>query len=256
MGRNLGLISRVVAGLSALSLVVLKASTEAGWIAANATVEFWIIVAAGTVVFVQSIRGTVQLYRRPRREHRRRQLEKAVLASLKSIGEITGLDLTTLGGSVFVLRHRRLIGTRRRLKRLIRYRLNEYPQGSGISWTRGKGAVGLSLKYRTPQHFDWRQLASDWNEPLNSPPDAYAALSPMQRMGFSYDEFCRLAPKYAEGLAVPILSEDSQHVLGVFAVDVPYAPENREQPCRLISPEVGQIATSCAGVLRDVLEDA
>ncbi|WP_434612779.1 hypothetical protein [Arthrobacter sp. A5] len=245
-----------MAALLALALVVLKGATQVGWVATNATLEFWIIAGAGAVVFVQSIRGGVQLYRLPRREHRQKQLEKAVLASLKSIGQITLLDLTALGGSLFVLPRHRWLWKRRHLTRRIRYRLNEYPQGSGIFWTEGKGAVGQAVRDLAPRHFDWRQVAATWNEPGIVPAEAYDALSKADRMGFSYDEFRKIAPKYAEGLAVPILSEDSERILGVFAVDVPYAPELKDQPCRLDSPQVIQIATACAGVLRDILDES
>lgn len=209
MGRTSGLIARIVAAVLALLLVVLKAATLAGWIAANPTVEFWIIVAAGLVVFVQSLRGAARLSRLPRQEQRQRQLEKAVLASLKSVSDVTHVDLTTIGGCVYAVRRHAWPFRHRRLRRLVRYRLSEYPQGSGIKWTDRKGVVGQSLRDVAPRHFNWRQIAADWNDPRNVPRTAYDALPQAERMGFPFEEFRKVARKYSEGLAVPIVSDGS-----------------------------------------------
>ncbi len=255
MGRSFGFSVRVVAAALALVLVVLKAAAQVGWISGDPTIEFWIIVAAGAVVFTESIRGAVQINRLPRRKHRQRQLEKAVLASLKSIAQVTHLDLTRLGGSVYTVRPHHVLWRTRQLRRVLRYRLDEYPQGSGVKWSEGKGVVGWAVRDRSPRHFDWRHIAAVWNGPGLDAAAAYAALSEEERMGFSFDEFRKLARKYAEGVAVPIISDNSERILGVFAVDLPFVPGPENSLCRLDAPQVIQIAVACAGLLRDVLED-
>ncbi len=158
---------------------MLKAATLEGWIAANPTAEFSIIVAAGLLVFVQSLRGAARLGRLPRQDQRQRQLEKAVLASLKSVSHVTHVDLTTIGGCVYAVRGHAWPFRRRRLGR---YRLNEYPQGSGIMWTDRKGVVGQSLRDVAPRHFIWRRPVPDHGPWTN---DGAPAREPRTRMSRS-----------------------------------------------------------------------
>jgi hypothetical protein len=176
------------------------------------------------------------------------------LASLKSISDVTHIDLTEIGGCVYTVRRRLWPFRHRRLRRVVRYRLNEYPQGWGIQWSDRKGVVGQAMRDISPRHFDWREVAAAWNRPGNLPWEAYTSLSEAERMGFSYDEYRKVARKYSEGLAVPIVSNGQGRVLGVFAVDLPYTPGYELEPCRLDSPMVIRIATACAGMLRDMLE--
>lgn len=195
-----------------------RGQAAGGMIAPNPTVAFWIVVAAGLVVFVQTVRGAARLNRLPRQQQHQRQLEKAVLASLKSISDVTHIDLTEIGGCVYTVRRRLWPFRPRRLRRVARYRLNEHPQGSGIQWSDRRGVVGQAMRDVAPRHFDWREVAAAWNRPENVPWEAHASLPEAARRGFSYDEFRKVARKYSEGLAVPIVSDGQGRFRGGLAV--------------------------------------
>lgn len=256
MSRKWGLVWRVIVALLAVILVGLKAATEVKWISGNAVIEFWVLMAAGLAVFGQSTHGAVQLYRKPRTEKRQKQIEKAVLACLKSIGEDSHIDPFTIGGSVYVFRRRRWwFSKKRRLKRIVRYRLNDYPQESVIAWTDKKGVVGKAATAALRSYVDWISIATDWNSGKALTVDQFSSLTKEERHGFSYDEYRQVASKYMEALAVPIVgSKQNPAVLGVLGIDLPYDEDRVGKPPALNGRRVTQFAYVCAATIQPFID--
>jgi hypothetical protein len=118
-------------------------------------------------------------------------------------------------------------------------------------WTSGKGAIGRAWQERRPVHCPWRPIADALgNKPISEA--EFSALTAEQTWGFTRDEFIGIVDKYAEVLAVPILSELGGSVLGVLSLDVP----KRLGLTDLIldSDDAEAVATAAVALIRDDLK--
>lgn len=226
----MALFLRIVAAISGAALLVIQALIEVD-VYHNPT---WIVVALVIVVafasLVDNTRASWRAARAEDRERRYARIQKAATAALVEISERTGVELPVMGASVFKV-HRRVhfawswpfLRRERILSRVLRFRLSYSPQPSTVVWTSGKGAIGQCLHSGRAIHKDWSPIARRY---AKKPPteQKYATLPAETRSGFTYREFVGIAGKYAEILAVPIMSEDGASILGVISIDRPYDP--------------------------------
>lgn len=251
--RAWGVAWRVIAAILAFAVVVLRSISEVGWIPRNSVFEFVTLLVVGLFVLIDSIAGAVRAARRPGLEKKRQRISKAILGSLKSVQDETGVRLEVLGGSVFVPKRTRWL-RRKRLARIERYRLSDYPQPSRVVWSEGKGAIGEAWRSGVESHVAWADVASRWGRGAIRSEEDFAQVPLEDRAGFDWEEFAGIVDKYAEILAVPIMSSDGSKVLGVYAIDVPLDPRDRLQTGRQLNTQaVLAVATACAALLRDVL---
>ncbi|GAA3301985.1 hypothetical protein [Glutamicibacter nicotianae] len=189
--------------------------------------EHWIIasiisaIAVAVIVAVDGSMAIVKAKRTRRDEALRKDIQRVLLASLKTLSESTGVNIVYLGASVF-----RYKKTKEgfKLNLLERYRLDDFPPRSIIKWTQGKGAIGAAAQKRTTVHCDWVALSQSLRNKCAPEDQIFSSLSDEDRFGFTDDELREMAGKYYESLATPILSASSRKILGVLAIDIP----NRE----------------------------
>lgn len=264
MKRVLGLIWRIIVALVALALVVLKSATEVKFIGGDPQLEFVLLVAAGVAVFLESVVKAVQLIRRPAIETKKKRLEKAVLSCLQSISASTAIDVSEIGGSAFVIRRpfpwfalQRAfpwVGGNRVLRRVLRLRLNDEPQPSKIKWTLDKGAIGSAARTGEVRHADWTAYATALNTTTGQEAVVYQNVPEDQRFGLSQEDFCRMARKYSESLAIPLIDSMGTRIIGSLSIDIPYESSRASQGRVLKSPETTR-AVACAAVVADIILD-
>jgi hypothetical protein len=156
------------------------------------------------------------------------RIYQASVAAAAFTTRLTGIDILTMGVSVFkVKRHlavRRswcFLYLRQELHRVERVRLSDLPQPTTVTWGSGKGAIGRCLATRRWQHKDWSPVVARFAgaEPTA---DEFDQLPEDDRSGFTYDEFVGIVHKYAEVIAVPIMSVGGSSIVGVLAIDRRY----------------------------------
>jgi len=185
-------------------------------------------------------------------------MQKAITAALVEISAETTISLPILGASVFRVQKRiRLtkswpfVGWESFLFRVLHFRLSASPQPSTVVWTPGKGAIGQCVRSRRAVHKNWSPIARRYR---HKPPSAakYASLPAETKSGFTYEEFIGIVEKYAEILAVPIMSEDGANILGVISIDRPYDPARTDEV--LDTPAVEGIAETAVAAIRGDLD--
>lgn len=216
------------------------------WIAAGALIVFevllqlniyrdptWIPVAIAIVVavgsFVTNFLGSVRAATAARREGARQRIQKACIAAAALTHDITGLDILSIGVSVFRAKRRPAMRLAwwpfylrvHHLDRVERFRLKDTPQPSTVAWLAGKGAIGKCLETRRRVHKNWSPIVVRFQD---NPPtqDQFAQLPEGDRDGFTFDEFIGIMDKYAEILALPIMSVGGGAIVGVIAIDRPF----------------------------------
>lgn len=260
----LGLIWRIIIALVALALVVLKSATEVKFIGGEPQLEFALLVTAGIAVFLESVVKAIQLIRRPAIETKKKRLEKTVLSCLQSISASTSIDVSELGGSVFITRRPfpwfafqrsfPWIRANRVLRRVLRFRLNDEPQPSKIKWTLDRGAIGPAAETGVVQHADWTAYARALNTGVSNDASVYQNVPLDQRFGLSQEDFCRMARKYSESLAIPLINSTGTKIIGSLSIDIPYDNSRANQGCMLNSPETTR-SIACAAVVADIILD-
>lgn len=137
------------------------------------------------------------------------------------------------------------------LWRAVQYRRRHKELATGISWRKGKGAIGLCWKTAATFHFDavatWgaAQLsASDWHQ-----------LSESDRLGLSYHEYTKVRLKYGRVLAVPVFrpgGSSKPQFIGCIVVDVP--PENLNSGPELNSLSIKNEIYAASSVLASSID--
>ncbi|WP_054246368.1 hypothetical protein [Rhodococcus opacus] len=229
--RQLALAARILLAVAAALVLALQALSQAK-IFENPT---WLPVVLGLAVAFLTLsdnaRAAVRTARAPQRENAHMRVQKAAIAAVIEISKTTGVELEVIGGSVFTV-HKRIawkkslkcVRLQNALTRPVRFRVQDYPQASTVKWLSGKGAIGETLRHRSYAYIHWAPIAKRHGGPPPITREKFAAIQTGTRAGFTYKEFVGIVQKYAEILAVPIMSEDGAKILGVFAIDRPYVP--------------------------------
>jgi hypothetical protein len=197
----------------------------------------WVPIALAIVVAIGSVitnfRGTLHAATESRREGVRQRIQKASIGAAAVVHGITGLDMLTIGVSVFRARRRPALKCAlwpffmkvHHLERVERFRLTDIPQPSKVKWMAGKGAIGKCLETRRRVHKNWSPIVLRLQDHDVLTVDEYRQIPEADRDGFTYDEFVGIMDKYAEVLALPIMSAGGGEIVGVIAIDRPFDPE-------------------------------
>ena len=198
-------------------------------------------VGQGVCTCAESTRGLVQAWRRPAQLQLRAELSRVLQQGAFHIAERSGVDVETIGLSVFRLPGR--FSRSETLKQVIRHRFDDHPGPSHIRWTKGKGIVGMCWQDQAPVYRDLRKLAF---QARRQGADKIALTPAVKRvMGtMSRAEFDRIIVKYGEVYAEPIDNAANQ-MIGVLVVDIPFAPPV-SGGTRLDVPAVEQVIANVA----------
>ena len=215
----------------------------------------WVPLAAGVLsaalLFADNVRGAWRRYKEPEHAETRRRIELTLFAALETIARTSpGVEVTALGASLWVCSPRTVLRRRGGLRRVERFRLSGDVQATQVRWDLTKGAVGRCCSQAIPVHVDWRAARARWDDGRGLDADVVARLPDDVRQGFTLPELRRLLGKYAEVLAVPVMSAAGQ-CIGAISVDVPGAAA--PPSAFLGSPEVEVMLNRAAGLLRDDL---
>lgn len=185
------------------------------------------------------------------------EARRNVIGALVTISEATGLDLTQIGASVFVVPRFRLPWRDEHLVRLVRFRLTDTPQASAVLWTKDKAGIGKAWAQNKIVHEPVKALAEKYGSSDLSEAE-YAKISNASKRGFTHAEFRNIVGKYAEILAVPIQLPDdaSSKVIGVLSIDVPMTVEHQNLGNTLTSKTVERVATTCAKTIGQMVSGA
>lgn len=218
----------------------------------------WVPLAAGVLsaalLFADNVRGAWRRYKEPEHAETRRRIELTLFAALETIARTCpGVEVTALGASLWVCTPRTLLRRRGGLRRVERFRLSGDVQATQVRWDLTKGAVGRCCSQALPVHVDWRAARARWDDGRGLDADLVARLPDDVRQGFTLAELRRLLGKYAEVLAVPVMSAGGR-CIGAISVDVPGAAA--PPAAFLDAPEVEVMLNRAAGLLRDDLRGA
>lgn len=182
-------------------------------------------VTVAGLTFVDGVFGTVRRARAPGKSAAQARVQKALVALLVQISETNEVAIQHLGASVFKPQVRliawcwKLKRPGRVLIRVMRFRLDDHPQPTPVTWRKGKGAVGSCWGTARAVHRDWREQVREWSAPDLSR-QAFSQQMPEElKDNFEYSEYVAIAAKYSEVLAIPVLSV-AGGVVGVISIDV------------------------------------
>jgi hypothetical protein len=155
-----------------------------------------------------------------------------VLEQLRDGHQSLGLAFEDLGVSVWVptmwsrFRGRALRLPRKdfRLRRLNRFRPDDFPQSSNIPWTGDIGGIGKCWSGQREDYHDNHLLAKKWGN-VEITKEQFAKIPADTRRGFSREQFSRIVGKYSELRAIPIMHSDDENgtMIGVLTIDRVYA---------------------------------
>ncbi|SDN51375.1 hypothetical protein SAMN05660199_00170 [Klenkia soli] len=215
------------------------------------------IVSPAAVAIGEQIRGIVKERKSGSREERQQAVDLALTQAVLRIHDATGFDKYDIGVSVWRVRSPRLrwlTGGHGSLQRVGRRRFNPRPTPSDITWTRGKGVIGLCWEGQDELHKDLRPACKKYPNGACTE-TRWQSVSPDLRMGMSLEEFRMMIGKYGEVLAMPIKSAKGTF-LGCVAVDVPIEACNPDDVAKLGTTAVRNIAAATADVMQEVFGDA
>lgn len=216
--RGLALFFKILLAIGVLALVVWNGLVEFSFIKDDPVAKLALLVITGAIILIDSLVAALVDFRKKGQDRRRVEIRKTLLPLLRSIARGNHLDITMLGASVFVVRRRWIFWSR--LKRVERYRMSDLPQVSKVAWNRSKGAIGRAWRDPGIQHVDWRPIQARWGDGKVKTEQDWESVPEADRSGFSLEEFRIVVDKYAEILAIPMLT-DSGKCVGVLALDVP-----------------------------------
>lgn len=214
-----------------------------------------LIGAVAIVTLIDNVRTAFQTVRATQRQHAVARIAMTVMGMTNAVAHQCGLPTGVVGGSVFVARKRWVLRAQLlfivRTTVLIRppqwrIRYADGPQPSRVVWTTKKGAIGQAFTTGSIVYKYWAAIA-ERHGGRNGSIDAtsFTALSNDVKSGFTHNEFVSIVGKYAEILAVPIMSVDGGKVLGVFAIDRPYRADEPLQKlfdCSAVADSVERVA--------------
>ncbi|TIC78819.1 hypothetical protein [Nocardioides sp. GY 10127] len=244
--------------LAGLAVGTLVAAGEYETFKVSKTVLFWVTVsfaAASAAANGLSVWGNFRGWARTRAEVR---VQLALTQCLVAVAKEIGVDPDHLGVSAYIPAVRWVksdasvfLGLPAEvLVRVVRFRLQDVPQPSRVARTRSKGAVGECWATSRTIHRPWRQQAVQ-HSGASMTRQQFDQLSAHLRDGFEYAEYLRIAHKYSEVLAVPVLSEAGD-LVGVLSLDL--AMGANVQRDVLSTSAVDGIASVTATIVRDDLK--
>ncbi len=250
MQRGLLMSWRIILASTAFLVATAKTLVDIGIVNSKPGYGSIVIIGGALVVLADSVGRIVLTNRRGKAAALRADLEKSVQTTLKTISEVTGLDVWSLGGSVFVPRKRRL--REQTLERIARVRLSDSPQATVVKWVPGKGVVGQVWKERRNNHKNWKAIAERY--PADSiTEESFETIPDSARCGFTFEEFRAIVDKYAEIRGVLIWDESQKNIIGVLSIDVAMTDSHASLGLCLDSRESKETAERGAALLSNVL---
>lgn len=254
--RNVGALTfRIVMAVLGLTLLGIQALISRDVWTAPAWVQALLVIIVGFIALSDNVRSSIKEYSYPKAEGKRARIQKSAVGALAQISKDSGHDLMVLGVSVFAVRKKftrvfYIFPVRKpQLKRIERFRLTNSPQASTVKWVAGKGCIGEAWETRRQSYKDWRRIAEKYGEE-NLTKAQFDRLPAGTRSGFTYEEFRGIVDKYAEILAVPIMSVHGETVLGIISIDRPMI--DSEDPQQILGGKSALgIAESAAVAIRD-----
>lgn len=240
---------QLVLALLTLLIVLNKAAVELELYIAEPHFEPTALGIAAILVFAETTWGLVAGVQGRQWHLKKKRARKAVLACLITVATSVGLDVTEIGGSVFLVKRRQWYSSEKRLRRVIRHRLRDFPQQSTVEWTKGKGAIGTAWQERRAVHVNLRALSEKYAG-VTIDQAQFGKLSAEARGTFQHSEFQSVVGKYAEVLATPIWRKNE--IVGVLAIDVPVHTEHAAAGSSLDSRVAKEVAAHCADTLAEV----
>jgi hypothetical protein len=137
-----------------------------------------------------------------------------------------------------------------RLKRLVKYTMEQQRATTPITWTRGKGVIGLAWRQKRNLIAD---LTDIYAKADTLDPAAFEALDPEERYGLSAAEI-RSGGRYKSVLACPLTDEQRENeVIGVLSVDCSVVVPSAALEALLYDREFQDVLGSCESALRRYL---
>ncbi|MHA6739157.1 hypothetical protein [Rhodococcus erythropolis] len=251
---------RVLTALVSAAFLSLQGLSQFGYFKNPTWLPVFLAIGVAVFLFIESVTATIRAANKPEQDKVQARIHKAVVGALWEIADWCGLDLAVLGVSVFLV-EKRLVWCGWKspprpayapvLTRPLRFRISDSPQASMVLWTSGKGAIGSVLNAHTSHYVHWAKIAQRWSK---NPPITYAKFKTIPkatRGNFTYKEFIGILDKYAEVLAVPIMSEDGATLLGVISIDRPYVASDLTKHFDTV--EVRTFAEQAATLVQRVL---
>jgi hypothetical protein len=180
----------------------------------------WIACAVGLVTFLDNLRLLYQKFNSRERKALRAKMHIPLMGALDAVASAQQVPLASLGISVFKIRLRLgrvghvIPWPQRRLVRVYRFRLSEYPPPSKIIWNRGKGTIGECWRTGIAVLHDRRGVAARYGGDRHPTEQSYKNLPRDVQTGFTHAEFIRTIDKYGEIVAVPIAKKHTGDLIG------------------------------------------
>lgn len=249
---------RIIFAMAGFALVVISALIDRKVVGWAPVVGVYVAFGVGLLAFLDNLRLLRFKFQAHERGAARARMHKPLVNALDSITDCRPIRMTMLGISVFVIKRKWVLKCRfvpwyeKRLRRLLRFRLSDYPAESRVDWSIGKGTIGECWATGEPVLHDRRSTAARYGKGHHPNEQEYAALSEEEHCSFSLPEFNQTIDKYGEILAVPIVAKHSGEQIGVLSIDClaeAYAGES--SPPILAGDEVEVFAGRAAFYIRD-----
>lgn len=253
--RNIGLAFRIIFAVLSALFLALQGLSEFGKFQDPAWLPVALAVGVAFFMCADGVTAAIGAAGKVEKDESRARVQKVVVGALVQIAEECRLELSVIGGSVFRVQRRfvwchwKKVPHPRRMQvltRTVRFRLRDYPQASKVLWTTGKGPIGDVLRNRAPRHVHWAPIAKKYAKDPPITREAFKKIPKKTRDCFTYDEFVEIVGRYAEVLAVPILSEDGGKLLGIISIDRPHEEDTQKR----FGTSVKAIAETAAVAMR------
>lgn len=251
MHRGLALFLKLLLGAVLFLLVLFNGLVDQSVIKDDPVARVVLLTVTGLIVLVDSVWTSVATFRGRGRAARQERIRLFLLPVIREVARRHSLDVTLLGASVFRVRRHFWRPWRKRLERVDRYRMSDFPQQSKVVWVSGKGAIGEAWRKVAIEHVDWKPIQARWGNGRIKTDADWAAVPETDRWGMTRDEFMNIVDKYSEILAVPLLGANSTKCSGVLSLDVPI----RANVGSLVlgDDDIVEKATEAAAVIHNVL---
>lgn len=253
VGAAVGVVIRVAAVVAAVFQTLFSLKVLVDWS------YWWVLAPLVIAVGGTALEGIVKLLGLSQHHLRRDQVDdvRGALSQLAiDVKETTKLPLEHVGASVWLVRSFPPWLWSKRLDRIVRFRISDYPPPSDIDWTPGKGTIGRCWKEARPKHQSWRELIRKYgSDPTEGQWAEMEEQGEVARAGLSMADFKALFGKYSEVYAYPIQDRRGSAVIGVVSIDIPIdSIEDDDNEDHLGSIQVRLAAHAAASVIYRVVQ--